>query len=57
MKTVKRIIAVLLLFVTMFAVGYLVFTGNRQSSYSYELRENITEYSLTEQEFHIMGGL
>ena len=29
MKTIKRIIAVFLLFVLLWVVGYLVFTGNR----------------------------
>ena len=32
MKTVKRILAVLLLIVTVALVGYLIFTGNRLST-------------------------
>ena len=32
MKTIKRIIAVVLLLVTMALVGYLIFTGSRLST-------------------------
>ena len=40
MKTVKRILAVILLAVTLWAVGYLVFTGRRLPSV---FTEEVTE--------------
>ena len=45
MKTVKRILAVILLAVILWAVGYLVFTGGRLPSVS---TENVTEEITTE---------
>ena len=45
MKTVKRILAVVLLAVILWAVGYLVFTGSRLPSVS---TEEVTEEITTE---------
>ena len=45
MKTVKRILAVILLAVILWAVGYLVFTGSRLPSVS---TEEVTEEITTE---------
>lgn len=45
MKTVKRILAVILLAVILWAVGYLVFTGSRLPSVS---TEEVTEETTTE---------
>lgn len=58
MKTVKRILAVILLAVILWAVGYLVFTGSRLPSVSteevtVETTTNITdiyEGSVTDEE-------
>ena len=55
MKTVKRILAVILLAVILWAVGYLVFTGSRLPSVSTEeVTEEITtetyEGSVTDEE-------
>ena len=44
MKTVKRILAVILLAVILWAVGYLVFTGSRLPSVS---TEEVTEETTT----------
>ena len=44
MKTVKRILAVVLLAVILWAVGYLVFTGSRLPSVS---TEDVTEETTT----------
>ena len=44
MKTVKRILAVILLAVILWAVGYLVFTGSRLPSVSTEV---VTEETTT----------
>ena len=44
MKTVKRILAVILLAVILWAVGYLVFTGGRLPSAS---TEEVTEETTT----------
>ena len=45
MKTVKRILAVILLAVILWAVGYLVFTGRRLPSvFTEEVTEQITEF-------------
>ena len=44
MKTAKRILAVILLAVILWAVGYLVFTGSRLPSvFTEEVTEQITE--------------
>ena len=43
MKTVKRILAVILLAVILWAVGYLVFTGSRLPSVFTEEVTEITE--------------
>ena len=44
MKTAKRILAIILLAVILWAVGYLVFTGRRLSSvFTEEVTEQITE--------------
>ncbi len=44
MKTAKRIFAVILLAVILWAVGYLVFTGSRLPSvFTEEVTEQITE--------------
>ena len=54
MKTVKRILAVILLAVILWAVGYLVFTGRRLPSvFTEEVTEQITEIyegSVTDEE-------
>ena len=45
MKTVKRILAVILFAVILGAVGYLVFTGRRLPSvFTEEVTEKITEF-------------
>ena len=44
MKTVKRILAVILLAVILWAVGYLVFTGSRLPSV---FTEEVTEEPIT----------
>ena len=45
MKTAKRILAVILLAVILWAVGYLVFTGSRLPSvFTEEVTEQITEF-------------
>ena len=45
MKTVKRILAVILLAVILWAVGYLVFTGSRLPSvFTEEVTERTTEF-------------
>ena len=45
MKTAKRILAVILLAVTLWAVGYLVFTGRRLPSvFTEEVTEQTTEF-------------
>ena len=44
MKTAKRILAVILLAVTLWAVGYLVFTGRRLPSV---FTEEVTEKLIT----------
>ena len=45
MKTVKRILAVILLAVILWAVGYLVFTGRRLPSvFTEEVTEQITDF-------------
>ena len=45
MKTVKRILAVILLAVILWAVGYLVFTGSRLPSvFTEEVTEQTTEF-------------
>ena len=45
MKTVKRILAVILLAVILWAVGYLVFTGSRLPSvFAEEVTEQTTEF-------------
>ena len=44
MKTAKRILAIILLAVILWAVGYLVFTGSRLPSvFTEEVTEQITE--------------
>ena len=54
MKTAKRILAVILLAVILWAVGYLVFTGRRLPSvFTEEVTEQITEFhegSVTNEE-------
>ena len=45
MKTIKRIIAVLLLIVTLLAVGYLSFTGSRLQ----EMRKDAAEETVYEE--------
>ena len=45
MKTIRRIIAVLLLIVTLLAVGYLSFTGSRLQ----EMREDAAEVTAYEE--------
>ena len=54
MKTVKRILAVILLAVILWAVGYLVFTGSRLPSvFTEEVTEQITDFyerSVTDEE-------
>ena len=54
MKTAKRILAVILLAVILWAVGYLVFTGRRLPSvFTEEVTEQITEIyegSVTDEE-------
>ena len=54
MKTVKRILAVILLAVILWAVGYLVFTGRRLPAvFTEEVTEQITEIyegSVTDEE-------
>ena len=54
MKTAKRILAVILLAVILWAVGYLVFTGSRLPSvFTEEVTEQITEIyegSVTDEE-------
>ena len=54
MKTAKRIFAVILLAVILWAVGYLVFTGRRLPSvFTEEVTEQITEIyegSVTDEE-------
>ena len=54
MKTAKRILAVILLAVILWAVGYLVFTGSRLPSvFTKEVTEQITEIyegSVTDEE-------
>ena len=55
MKTVKRILAVVLLAVILWAVGYLVFTGSRLPSVSTEeviedTTTDIYEGSVTDEE-------
>lgn len=55
MKTVKRILAVILLAVILWAVGYLVFTGSRLPSVSTEeviedITADIYEGSVTDEE-------
>ena len=54
MKTVKRILAVILLAVILWAVGYLVFTGRRLPSvFTEEVTEQITDFyerSVTDEE-------
>ena len=54
MKTAKRILAVILLAVILWAVGYLVFTGHRLPSvFAEEVTEQITEIyegSVTDEE-------
>lgn len=54
MKTVKRILAVILLAVILWAVGYLVFTGSRLPSVSTEeviedITADIYEGSVTDE--------
>jgi hypothetical protein len=45
LKTAKRILAVILLAVILWAVGYLVFTGRRLPSvFTEEVTEQITEF-------------
>lgn len=44
MKTVKRILAVLLLTVTVFVVGYLVYTGSRSADVTEELPQSEVNY-------------
>ena len=45
MKTAKRIFAVILLAVILWAVGYLVFTGSRLPSvFTGEVTEQITDF-------------
>ena len=45
MKTAKRILAVILLAVILWAVGYLVFTGRRLPSvFTEEVTEQITDF-------------
>ena len=45
MKTAKRILAVILLAVTLWAVGYLVFTGRRLPSvFTEEVTDQTTEF-------------
>ena len=45
MKTAKRILAVILLAVILWAVGYLVFTGSRLPSvFTEEVTEQITDF-------------
>ena len=43
MKTIKRVLSVLLLIVLMTVVGYLVFTGNRLPSVQQEQSQNSTQ--------------
>ena len=54
MKTAKRILAVILLAVILWAVGYLVFTGRRLPSvFTEEVTEQTTEFyegSVTDEE-------
>ena len=48
MKTAKRILAVILLAVTLWAVGYLVFTGSRLPSvFAEEVTEETTITEIT----------
>lgn len=47
MKIVKRIIAVLLLIVTLLAVGYLSFTGSRLQEIREETAMEVTAYEET----------
>lgn len=42
MKTIKRIIAVLLLIITIMVVGYLVFTGSRLTNLREEQNTEVT---------------
>lgn len=49
MKTVKRILAVILLAVILWAVGYLVFTGSRLPSVS---TEEVTEETTVTTEIY-----
>ena len=58
MKTAKRILAVILLAVILWAVGYLVFTGHRLPSVFTEEVTEITETyegSVTDEETNITG--
>ena len=49
MKTAKRILAVILLAVILWAVGYLVFTGSRLPSvFTEEVTEEQTTIEITE---------
>ena len=49
MKTVKRILAVILLAVILWAVGYLVFTGSRLPSvFTEEVTEELITIETTE---------
>ena len=56
MKTAKRILAVILLAVILWAVGYLVFTGRRLPSvFAEEVTETTETYegSMTDEETNI----
>ena len=53
MKTVKRILAVILLAVILWAVGYLVFTGSRLPSV---FTEEGTEEQITSETTEIYEG-
>ena len=53
MKTVKRILAVILLAVILWAVGYLVFTGSRPPSV---FTEEGTEEQITSETTEIYEG-
>ena len=54
MKTVKRILAVILLAVILWAVGYLVFTGHRLPSVFAE--EPVTETTIEIYEGSVTNG-
>ena len=52
MKTVKRIVCILLIILVVFAVGYLIFTGSRLSSFTTDSEARILNVAT-----NIGGGL